>query len=58
MRARAVRIGGWLQVDTAPGQGTRVSLAWPLDVDPSGAQIGSTRQISLPQMTLSQGAEE
>jgi nitrate/nitrite-specific signal transduction histidine kinase len=28
MRARAARIGGRLQIDSVPGQGTRVSLIW------------------------------
>jgi signal transduction histidine kinase len=58
MRARAARIEGWLQVDSTPGQGTRVSLIWPLDVAPSGTQAGSMRQVSLPQMALFQGAQE
>lgn len=31
MRARAARIGGQLEVFSAPGRGTRVMLAWPLD---------------------------
>jgi len=30
MRARAARLGGHLTVLSAPGQGTRVTLAWPL----------------------------
>jgi signal transduction histidine kinase len=30
MRARAARIGGQLFIDSLPGQGTRVLLAWPL----------------------------
>ncbi|MCC7360674.1 MAG: type IV pili methyl-accepting chemotaxis transducer N-terminal domain-containing protein [Anaerolineales bacterium] len=30
MRARAARLGGQLTVHSAPGQGTRVSLTWPL----------------------------
>jgi signal transduction histidine kinase len=31
MRARAARIGGNVAVDSAPGQGTRVFLNWPLN---------------------------
>jgi signal transduction histidine kinase len=31
MRARAARIGGILNIDSAPGLGARVSLAWNLD---------------------------
>jgi len=31
MRARAARLGGRLQVHSAPGQGTRVRLSWPID---------------------------
>jgi two-component system nitrate/nitrite sensor histidine kinase NarX len=30
MRARAARLGGQVIVDSAPGQGTRVVLTWPL----------------------------
>jgi two-component system nitrate/nitrite sensor histidine kinase NarX len=30
MRARAARIGGQLTIHSAPGQGTRVTLAWPV----------------------------
>jgi signal transduction histidine kinase len=37
MRARANRIGGRLDIDSQPGQGTRVSLTW----DPEGADRGS-----------------
>ena len=33
MRARAARIGGYLCVESAPGQGTRVSLGWSLDAE-------------------------
>lgn len=33
MRARAARIGGTLEVDSAPGQGTSVILTWPLKSD-------------------------
>lgn len=32
MRARAARIGGRVEIDSTPGQGTRVILTWPLDV--------------------------
>jgi signal transduction histidine kinase len=31
MRARAARIDGRLEVDSAPGQGTRVTLSWSLE---------------------------
>lgn len=30
MRARAARLGGRLEVDSAPGRGTRVTLHWPV----------------------------
>ena len=30
MRARAARMRGTVQIYTAPGQGTRVTLTWPL----------------------------
>jgi signal transduction histidine kinase len=33
MHARAARIGGKLEIDSAPGQGTRVDLTWPLKSD-------------------------
>ncbi len=33
MRSRAARMGGYLQVDSVPGKGTRVSLCWPLERD-------------------------
>jgi len=33
MRARAARIGGRMQIDSAPGQGTRVVLTWSLSVE-------------------------
>lgn len=31
MQARAARVGGRLDVESAPGRGTRVTLRWPLD---------------------------
>lgn len=33
MRARAERIGGRLDVTSAPGEGTEVTLRWPLDAE-------------------------
>jgi signal transduction histidine kinase len=33
MRARAARMGGYLQVDSVPGRGTRISLCWSLEHD-------------------------
>ena len=33
MRARAARMGGYLQVDSVPGKGTRIALCWPLERD-------------------------
>lgn len=33
MRARAARVGGRLEIDSGPGQGTRVILGWSLDDD-------------------------
>ena len=35
MHARAARAGGSLQIDSAPGRGTRVVLSVPLDGDRS-----------------------
>ncbi|MBN1180192.1 MAG: GAF domain-containing sensor histidine kinase [Anaerolineae bacterium] len=35
MRARAARIGGHVRIDSAPGNGTQVSLSWPLNGDQS-----------------------
>jgi signal transduction histidine kinase len=29
MRARAARVGGRVEIDSAPGQGTRVIFTWP-----------------------------
>lgn len=31
MRARAVRLGGKLSVDSMPGRGTRIALRWPVE---------------------------
>ncbi len=31
MRARAARLGGRLDIESAPGRGTRVELIWPVD---------------------------
>lgn len=39
MRARAARIGGQLTVQSIPGQGTTLTLAWPLD-PPSVEAVG------------------
>ncbi len=33
MRARAARMGGYLQLDSVPGNGTRISLCWSLERD-------------------------
>ena len=38
MRARAARIAGQVQVDSLPGQGTRVRLTWPLRSEPGGLE--------------------
>ena len=35
MRARAARIGGQLEIDSAPGQGTRAILTWSLELSSS-----------------------
>jgi signal transduction histidine kinase len=44
MRARAARIGGLLNIDSAPGQGARVSLTWTLDDrDPGAEKYGPGR---------------
>ena len=55
MHARAARIGAKLQVDSAPGQGTRVALILPLD----GAEHGHSLQsgVALRQPPLAQGME-
>ncbi len=34
MRARAARLGGQLAIESAPGQGTRVELTWPVAARP------------------------
>ena len=57
MRARTARMGGRLQVHSAPGQGTRVILTWVLDGDGSKAVRDSTPPVSMAQETLSLGAE-
>ena len=46
-----VDLGGELQIDAVPGQGTRVCLTWAL-----GHQGGASRALSLPVMAR-QGAE-
>jgi PAS domain S-box-containing protein len=38
MRARAARIGGRVTIDSAPGQGTRVTLAWSPDDNTAHAE--------------------
>lgn len=40
MRARAVRIGGRLAVESTPGHGTRVTLRWPPDHGSNGSTDG------------------
>jgi PAS domain S-box-containing protein len=40
MRERAGHFGGRLTIDGAPGQGTRVRLAMPLDIPPDGPPDG------------------
>jgi PAS domain S-box-containing protein len=44
MRARAARIGGSLQIDSAPGRGTRVNLTWSLDGDRQTTAADGFRQ--------------
>ena len=58
MRARAARIGGKLQVDSAPGQGTHVILTWPLEEGHHAAPVGFVQQPSRPQIGVSQGMEQ
>ena len=53
MHARAARIGARLQVDSAPGQGTRVALILPLD----GADHGRKFGVAARQPTVVQGME-
>jgi len=43
MRARASRIGGEIEIESAPGKGTKLVLRWPL----YGAPLGSTRPVRL-----------
>lgn len=35
MRARAARIGGHIRIESSPGQGTQLTLTWPLNGDVS-----------------------
>jgi len=46
MRARAARIGARLKIDTAPGQGTRVSLTWSLQDRAVNPLPGMTRLVA------------
>jgi PAS domain S-box-containing protein len=39
MRERAAEVGGALHIDTAPGKGTRIIVALPLEVPPRGALV-------------------
>ncbi len=47
MRARAKRVGGRLRIESAPGAGTRVSLAWKPDGKLTAGMLDSTRQEPL-----------
>ena len=57
MHARAARIGARLQVDSTPGQGTRVALILPLDGRDHGMQLGAVEQVAARQPAGAQGAE-
>jgi nitrate/nitrite-specific signal transduction histidine kinase len=57
MRARAARIGAGLRIDSAPGQGTRVSLTWMLDADPGEIQRESLPEFSTTRATSPLGAQ-
>ncbi|NIV38206.1 MAG: hypothetical protein GWN58_54960 [Anaerolineae bacterium] len=57
MHARAARIGARLQVDSAPGQGTRVALTLPLDGRDYSLQLGAGQQAAARQPAGVQGAE-
>jgi len=51
MRARAARVGGRIKIDSAPGQGARVTLTWPrkngaADVAPMMAQAQLDQSFS------------
>lgn len=57
MHARAARIGGRLQIDSAPGQGTRVILTLSLDDDGHRSQYDDIRLASTLPSTASKGTE-
>jgi two-component system nitrate/nitrite sensor histidine kinase NarX len=46
MRARAARIGGQVEIESAPGEGTKLVLRWPL----FGTIMGDTRPLRPPPM--------
>jgi two-component system nitrate/nitrite sensor histidine kinase NarX len=41
MRARSVRLGGQIQIESQPGQGSRITLTWPYH--PISAEITPTQ---------------
>ena len=57
MHARAARIGASLQVDSAPGQGTRVVLILPLDGRDYDIPLGVSQQTAARQTAGAQGTE-
>jgi signal transduction histidine kinase len=57
MHARAARIGGQLEIDSVPGQGTRVILILPLDGDSDRAHYDDIRPLSTSPAAASRGTE-
>jgi signal transduction histidine kinase len=55
MRARAERFGGELQIASAAGQGTRVTLSWLLDGKPGRGAVARSSKTSQPELIAGGG---